>query len=89
MCTRTITTHITVLTSLLFLFIGCAGPTLTVEEEYDRQEANIQIAMEYDNKNRDCRGSGGLMVVPLPRIKRTDAKLSLGQMRWARCSSYR
>jgi len=89
MWTRPITTHITVLMSLLLLFIGCAGPTLTVEEEYDRHEANIQIAMEYNNNNRDCRESGGLMVVPPPRVKQIDATLSSMQMRRARCSSFR
>lgn len=89
MCTRPITTHITVLASLLLLLVGCAGPTLTVEDEYDRHEANIRVAMEYDSKNRDCRESGGLMIVPPPRIKQTGATLSSGQMRRARCSGYR
>jgi len=89
MCTRLITANITVPTSLLFLFIGCAGTTLTVEEEYDRQEADIRIAMEYDNKYRDCRQTGGQMVVPGPRTRKIGAKLSTDQMRWARCSSLR
>jgi len=87
MCTPSRIANITVLTSLLFLFIGCAGSTLTVEEEYDRQEANIRIAMEYDSRNIDCRESGGQMIVPAPRTRNIGSKLSADQMRWARCSS--
>ena len=89
MCTRLIAVNITVLTSLLFLSTGCAGTTLTVEEEYDREEANIRIAMEYDKKIRDCHQSGGQLVVPAPRTRKIGAKLSPEQMRWARCSSLR
>jgi len=89
MRTRLITANITVLTSLLFLLIGCAGTTLTVEDEYARHEANIQIAMEYDNRYRDCRESGGQMVTPAPRTRKVGAELSADQMRWARCSSLR
>ncbi len=89
MCTRLITANITELTSLLFLFIGCAGTTLTEEEEYERHEAYVQMVIEYDNKVKGCSQSGDLMVTTGPRTRNTGGKMSAAQMRAARCVSRR
>ena len=55
------TANITVLTSELFLIIGCAG-SLTEEEEYERHEAYVQMVAEYENKAKRCRGLGGSLM---------------------------
>ena len=85
MCSRVNTVHITVLTLVLFLLIGCAGTTLTEEEEYERHEGYVQMVIEYDNKVRDCRRSGDLLVTTGPRTRNNGGKMSAVQMSSARC----
>ncbi len=89
MCSRVKTMNITVLTSVLFLLIGCAGATLTEDEVYERHEAYVQIVIEYDNKVRDCRRSGDLLVTTGPKTRNVGGKMSAAQMRTARCVSRR
>ncbi len=89
MYSRVNTVNITVLTLVLFLLIGCAGTTLTEEEEYERHEAYVQIVIEYDNKVKGCSLSGGLLVTTGPRTRSTGGKVSAAQMRTARCVSRR
>ncbi len=89
MCSQVNTVNITVLTSVLFLLIACAGTTLTEEEEYELHEAYIQMVIEYDNKVRDCRRSGDVLVTTEPRTRQIRGKLSMVQMSSARCVSRR
>ncbi len=89
MCSRVNTVNITVLTLVLFLLIGCAGTTLTEEEEYERHEAYVQMVLEYDNKVKGCSQSGDLLVTTGPRTRNTGGKMSAAQMRAARCVSRR
>ncbi len=79
--------NITVLTAALFLFTGCAGTTLTEEEEYERHEAYVQLVIEYDNKVRDCRRPGDLLVTTGPKTRNVGGKMSAAQMSSARCVS--
>jgi len=89
MYSRVNTVNITVLTSVLFLFIGCAGTTPTEEEAYERHAAYTQLVIEYDNKVRDCDRSGDVMVTTGPRTRTIAGNISAGQMSSARCVSRR
>ncbi len=89
MCSRVNTVNITVLTLVLFLLIGCAGTTLTEEEEYERHEAYVQMVIEYENKVRACSRSSDLLVTIGPRTRKVGSKLSAAQMSSARCVSRR
>ncbi len=89
MCSQVNTVNITVLTSVLFLLIACAGTTLTEEEEYELHEAYIQMVIEYDNKVSDCHRSDDVLVTTGPRTRKNNGKLSVAQMSSARCVSRR
>ena len=88
MCSRVNTVNFAVIESVLFLFIGCVG-TLTEEEKYERQEAHIQMVINYENKVKRCRGLGGSLVSAGSWTRNISGKLSADQMSSARCVSRR
>ena len=80
--------EISALTSVSFLLVGCTV-TLTEEEEYESQEAYIQMVDDYANKVRRCRGLGGSLVSTGSWSRKISGKLSAEQMSSARCVSRR
>ena len=86
MCSRVNTVNITVLTSMLFLLIGCAG-TLSEDEKYERQDAYYKMVDNYKEEARRCRWSGGTLVSAGSWSFKGAGKLSADQMSSARCVS--
>jgi hypothetical protein len=66
--------------------VNCAGPP-TEEQEYERHEAYNQMVIRYENEVRQCRRTGGSMVSSGSWSRRIDNRLSVEQIRSARCVS--